>query len=84
MCAMQGMVLDHGLVPTYATPPMTSSPLAYVVLTAVTITGEDKENQPSREVIDLTADSKDKEVPDHVENLTYGSYLVTHPVTCSD
>ena len=43
---------------SYATPPMTSSPLGPVP-------SVDKENHPPVEVIDLTGDSEDEEeVPD--------------------
>ena len=37
--------------------PVTSSPILPAVSTAVNVTGEDKENQALREVIDLTGDS---------------------------
>ena len=48
---------------------MKSSPILPAVLTAVNITGEDKENQAPREVIDLTGDSDDEEeIPDCAED----------------
>ena len=54
---------------SYATPPMTSSPILLAVLTVVNVTGEDKENQAPREAIDLTGDSDgEEEVPDRAED----------------
>ena len=61
---------------SYATPPMTSSPILLAVLTAVDVTGEDKENQAPREIIDLTGDSKgeEEEIPDRAED---SGWLIT-------
>ena len=54
---------------SYTTPPVTSSPILPAVSTAVDVTGEDKENQAPREVIDLTGDSDgEEEVLDHDED----------------
>ena len=52
------------------TPPMTSSPILPAVSTAVEVTGEDKENQAPREVINLTGDSdgEEEEIPDRAED----------------
>ena len=49
---------------------MTSSPILPAVSTAVDVTGEDKENQAPREVIDLTGDSEgeEEEIPDRAED----------------
>ena len=48
---------------------MASSPILLGVSTAVDVTGEDKENQAPREVIDLTGDSDDEEkIPDCAED----------------
>ena len=40
---------------------MTSSPILQAVSTAVDVTGEDKENQAPREIIDLNGDSEGEE-----------------------
>ena len=49
---------------------MASSPILLAVSTAVNVTGEDKENQAPREVIDLTGDSEveEEEIPDRAED----------------
>ena len=48
---------------------MTSSLILPAVSTAVDVTGENKENQAPKEVIDLTGDSDgEEEVPDHAED----------------
>ena len=51
------------------TPPMMSSPPLPAVSTAVDVTGEDKENQAPRDIINLTGDSdSEEEVPDRAED----------------
>ena len=45
-----------------------SSPILPVVLTAVDVVGEDKENHAPREVIDLTGDSDEEKIPDRAED----------------
>ena len=47
-----------------------TSPILPAVSTAINVTGEDKENQAPREVIDLTGDSEgeEEEIPDRAED----------------
>ena len=60
---------------------MTSSPILPAVSTAVNITGEDKENQTPREIINLMGDSEgeEEEIPDRAEDSSVLLLTVAKP-----